>query len=157
MSGTTVAANEKGYRAKKSHESLVSDVLRLWPTDLTIRELGQKLRVSQERIYVIATEHGLTGKVYEPTDEVRKKKARDNAKARLRASGSGGKFITKADDEPTPEEIKEYEQRRDEIRRGWSEEEEYARFAGPKSQNYACRTYGFSHTNYVAYEMPADA
>lgn len=157
MSGTTVAANKKIYRAKKSHESLVSDVLRLWPTELTIRELGQKLRVSQERIYVIATEHGLTGKVYEPTNEVRKQKARANAKARLRDAKTGGKFVTKADDDPTPEEIAEYAQRQEEIRRGWSEEEEYARFAGPKSQNYACRTYGFSHTNYVAYEIPAEA
>lgn len=163
MSGTTVVADRKAYRAKRVQKTLVREVLRLWQTEITIQALGNKFRVSQARIYAIAVEHGLTGKVYEPPSEVRKKKARENAEKRLlkkqarKAAAADRKPCAKGDADPTPEEIAEYAQRQEEIRRGWSEEEEYARFAGPKSQNYACRTYGFNHTNYVAYEMPAEA
>jgi hypothetical protein len=162
MSGMTAAADRKARRAKTARESLVREVLRLWPTEITIQELGQKFRASQARIYAISIEHGLTGKVYEPPSEVRKKKARENAEKRLlkkqaRKAANAGKKRVINDNDPTPEELAEYEQRQEEIRRGWTPEEAYARFAGPKSQNYACRTYGFNHTNYVAYEMPAEA
>jgi hypothetical protein len=162
MSGTTTDAERKARRAKNAQELLVREVLRLWPTEITIQELGKKFRASQARVYAIALEHGLTGKVYEPPSEMRKTKARENAEKRLRkkqarkAANAGKKRVIN-DDDPTPEELAEYEQRQEEIRRGWTPEEAYARFAGPKSQNYACRTYGFNHTNYVAYEMPAEA
>lgn len=162
MSGMTAIADRKVSRAKQAQKKLVREVLRLWRTEITIQELGKKFRVSQARIYAIATEHGLTGKVYEPPREVRKKKTLENAKSRLRKkqarkadSASKKRFINDAD--PTPEEITEYEQRREEVRRGWSEEEEYTRFAGPKARNYTCPTYKFNHTNYVAYEIPAEA
>ena len=74
------------------------------------------------------------------------------------AAKSVAKKMTQArfEEEPTLEEIAEYEARREEVRQRWSEEEQYARFNGPKTQKFTLRTFGFSPTDFACYEMPTE-
>lgn len=50
--------------------------------------------------------------------------------------------------DPTPEEIKEYAARQEEIRSQWSALEEYRRFAGPKTKYCDERSYAFDYINF---------